>query len=379
MHTAPQTLSSRTATSISSIPPTFTMTEEVKDKPTSTDLGDEAAVNGAVADGNNAADAEAAADAAVEDTEGDVSPDQKVVAKFLVSNAAAGSVIGKAGSNIGEFQLQSSARIQLSRANEYFPGTSDRIMLISGSVGQVLTALHLVLAKMSSEKAVQETMLSRDGASQELRLLVPASLCGSIIGKGGATIRQFAEDSKAAIGLSPQDRMPPGVMDRTVRITGQDVEQLMRAVALILTKLAQNPNYSRFTSTSVSYGSYAPGGYPGASSSPSGGYGGARGGPPGGANSAGPGPEVFENGPQGEAVVAVPDRAVGAIIGKGGDVINQIKNVVGVRIRVSGRDEYIEGTKDRSVTITGPEEAVKIAEQLVRKKMETALSSSTER
>ncbi len=36
-----------------------------------------------------------------------------------------------------EFQMQSSARIQLSRANEYFPGTSDRIMLISGSVGQV--------------------------------------------------------------------------------------------------------------------------------------------------------------------------------------------------------------------------------------------------
>lgn len=29
-HTAPQTLSSRTATSISSIPPTFTMTEEVR-------------------------------------------------------------------------------------------------------------------------------------------------------------------------------------------------------------------------------------------------------------------------------------------------------------------------------------------------------------
>ena len=33
---------------------------------------------------------------------------------------------------------------------------------------------------------------------------MPAALCGSIIGKGGATIRQFAEDSKAAIGLSPQ-------------------------------------------------------------------------------------------------------------------------------------------------------------------------------
>ena len=46
--------------------------------------------------------------------------------------------------------------------------------------------------------------MCRDGVSQELRLLVPAALCGSIIGKGGATIRSFSEDSKAQIGLSPQ-------------------------------------------------------------------------------------------------------------------------------------------------------------------------------
>lgn len=59
--------------------------------------------------------------------------------------------------------------------------------------------------------------------------------------------------------LRPQDRMPPGVQDRTVRITGADLEQLMRATALILTKLSQNPNYSRFTSTSVSYGGYSAG------------------------------------------------------------------------------------------------------------------------
>jgi RNA-binding protein Nova len=338
------------------------MSEEVADSLAKTELQDPEVP----AEGDDDAD-EAVADApAADDADGEATSDQKVVAKFLVSNAAAGSVIGKGGSNIAEFQTQSSARIQLSRANEYFPGTSDRVMLISGTVGQVLTALHLVLAKMSSEKAVQDTMMSRDGTQQELRLLVPAALCGSIIGKGGATIRQFAEDSKAAIGLSPQDRMPPGVADRTVRITGEDLEQLMRATALILTKLSQNPNYSRFTSTSVSYGGYGAGGY-------AGGYGGR------GAAAAGPPPEVFENGPQGEAVVAVPDRAVGAIIGKGGEVINQIKNVVGVRIRVSGRDEYIEGTRDRNVTISGPKEAVAIAEQLIRKKMDAALSGTPAR
>ena len=64
-----------------------------------------------------------------------------------------------------EFQTQSEARIQLSRTNEYFPGTSERIMMISGTVNQVLTALHLVLAKMNSEKTVQETMLARCGGT----------------------------------------------------------------------------------------------------------------------------------------------------------------------------------------------------------------------
>ena len=44
--------------------------------------------------------APAAQEAAAAAQESEPSPDQKVVAKFLVSNAAAGSVIGKAGSNI---------------------------------------------------------------------------------------------------------------------------------------------------------------------------------------------------------------------------------------------------------------------------------------
>lgn len=138
------------------------------------------------------------ADAHGGDADAEAPSDQKVVAKFLVSNAAAGSVIGKGGSNIAggdagrlcsshavgtsmhvcwrthviwpgqltfewwpvcpvcmqhphngsilcaEFQTQSSARIQLSRANEFFPGTSDRVMLISGTVGQVSCRLLLL-------------------------------------------------------------------------------------------------------------------------------------------------------------------------------------------------------------------------------------------
>ena len=62
---------------------------------------------------------------------------------------------------------------------------------------------------MRAMQAVAETMMARDGKSPQLRLLVPTPLCGSIIGKGGATIRSFAEDSQAAITVSPQAKLSP--------------------------------------------------------------------------------------------------------------------------------------------------------------------------
>ncbi len=81
--------------------------------------------------------------------------EQKVIAKFLVSNALAGSIIGKGGANISELQSQSGARLQLSRASEFFPGTQERVMLASGNVNQVLTALHLVLTKIQGEQVTR--------------------------------------------------------------------------------------------------------------------------------------------------------------------------------------------------------------------------------
>ena len=150
-----------------------------------------------------------------------VAADRKVIAKFLISNAAAGSIIGKGGATISEFQEQSNARIQLSRNNEFFPGTADRVLSVSGPVNQVLTALHLIVGKVKSEDAVADSLLSRDGKSTQLRLLVPAALCGTLIGKAGATIKSFHEDSHAVIMVSPQDRQPAGVPDRIVKVTGK--------------------------------------------------------------------------------------------------------------------------------------------------------------
>ncbi|MBA0571186.1 hypothetical protein Golob_004770 [Gossypium lobatum] len=107
--------------------------------------------------------------------------------RFLVSNAAAGSVIGKGGSTITDFQSRSGARIQLSRNHEFFPGTSDRIIMVSGTVDEVLKVMELILAKLLNELNIEEN--DDVEPRTKVRLVVPNSSCGSIIGKGGATIK----------------------------------------------------------------------------------------------------------------------------------------------------------------------------------------------
>lgn len=98
--------------------------------------------------------------------------------RFLISNGNAGSVIGKGGATITEFQTQSGARIQLSRAREFFPGTTDRILLLSGSINSILTALHLLLSKIKSDNADAEP----DNTSTA-KIVVPNACCGAIIGE----------------------------------------------------------------------------------------------------------------------------------------------------------------------------------------------------
>lgn len=184
-----------------------------------------------------------------------LSSGQKMAVKFLTSNIAAGVIIGRCGSNITELQQHSGARIQLSRNNEFYPGSNERVMLISGTVKSVLTALYLILAKLASGKKLDvpngKMGPNRDLAPQ-LKLVMPSLVCGAIIGKGGETIRSFGEDSGASISVSPQDRMCRGTYDRIVSVMGS-LEQMLRAVALVVTKVAGDPKYINNISLSVNY------------------------------------------------------------------------------------------------------------------------------
>lgn len=56
--------------------------------------------------------------------------------------------------------------MQLSRASEFYPGSpegQDRILLVSGTVNQLLTALHLVLSKLKAEPGALRAVQVRAG------------------------------------------------------------------------------------------------------------------------------------------------------------------------------------------------------------------------
>lgn len=269
--------------------------------------------------------------------------------RFLVSNAAAGSVIGKGGSTITDFQSQSGARIQLSRNNEFFPGTSDRIIMISGGFNEILKATELVLSKLLSEIHAEEG--DDVDPRSKVRLVVPNSSCGAIIGKAGATIKSFIEDSQAGIKISPQDNNYIGLNDRLVTLTGSLDEQ-MRAIDLILAKLTEDSYYSQYMNTPFSYAAYGATNY--------------------GPNGSG---GKFHNNKEDRSnsvTIGVADEHIGVVVGRGGRNIMEISQVSGARIKISDRGDFMSGTSDRKVTIIGSQRAIRTAEGMIMQKVASA-------
>eukprot|EP00210_Caulerpa_lentillifera_P008234 g7861.t1 len=286
------------------------------------------------------------------------SGDQKAILKLLVANSVAGSIIGKGGATISEFQLSSQARIQLSRTGEYFPGTKERIAVISGTLHSVLTAVHLVLGKIKEEAEISEeedTPVTDEHGNLQVKLCIPVRLCGAVIGKGGSTVRSFMEDCKADIRIQGQDSLLPGVGERLVTVKGTS-SQIMRAFGLILSKLSEDPKYDEYAEQPMSpIGGQRSGSFTMASLS-------------------------HYVTPLANAncvtVLDVSNADTGAILGRRGKNIAEITQISGARVKVSDREDSTSAeSTGRKVTISGTLDCVHLALLLVCQKVGMSDSS----
>lgn len=62
-------------------------------------------------------------------------------------------------------------------------------------------------------------------------------------------------------------------------------------------------------------------------------------------------------------------HTVGAIIGRRGEIIVKVQQLLGVKIFVSSRSEQPTADSERTVTVTGPPDAVQLAEALLQQKL----------
>lgn len=165
--------------------------------------------------------------------------------KVLIPSAAAGAIIGKGGETIAEVQQKVGAKVKLSKANDFYPGTNERVCLISGSKDAVTDICAFVQEKVRekpdphSKPAIDFDNKITAERERQVKVIVPNSTAGMIIGKGGCTIQQIKETSGSFIQLSqkPSDTTLP---ERVVTVIGDDDSNKV-ALEMILNKVQEDP------------------------------------------------------------------------------------------------------------------------------------------
>ncbi|XP_027838796.1 poly(rC)-binding protein 3 isoform X2 [Aphis gossypii] len=136
--------------------------------------------------------------------------------RLIMQGKEVGSIIGKKGEIVKRFREESGAKINISDGS-----CPERIVTISGSTEAIYKAFSLICTKVEEFIEMQNgktgaTAIGKCGMT--LRLIVPASQCGSLIGKGGNKIKEIREATGAQIQVA-SDVLPQST-ERAVTLTG---------------------------------------------------------------------------------------------------------------------------------------------------------------
>ncbi|XP_047114148.1 RNA-binding protein Pasilla isoform X1 [Schistocerca piceifrons] len=170
--------------------------------------------------------------------------------KLLVPSTAAGAIIGKGGETIAQLQKDTGARVKMSKANDFYPATTERICLITGTVDAIMLVLIFIMEKirekpdLNAKQAIDfdsKTAAERDKQVnfQVVKILVPNSTAGMIIGKGGNYIKQIKEESGSYVQIS-QKAKDQTLQERCITVIG-DMESNKTACRMILVKIVEDP------------------------------------------------------------------------------------------------------------------------------------------
>ncbi|CAG8513224.1 5434_t:CDS:2 [Ambispora gerdemannii] len=287
---------------------------------------------------------------------------QTISLRALVTTKEAGVIIGKAGKNVSEIRDRSGAKVTIS---EMVQGAYERILTVTGPLDTVAKAFALVARKVLDENL--DAPSTPTSKSTTIRLLVPHSRMGPVIGKGGSKIKEIQEKSGARCLAS--EEMLPSSTERTISISGVP-DSIHIAVFHVGEELSRHTNdrggqitpyrpqprivYHQPAAVASNHPFYvgipAPPPPYGRDFLP---------GPPGPMNQPPPGSQAQQ--------IFIPNDMVGCIIGKGGSKINEIRHLSGSHIKIA---EPHGNTNERLVTITGTPESNQMALYLLYSRLE---------
>ncbi|NWX42576.1 PCBP4 protein, partial [Steatornis caripensis] len=124
---------------------------------------------------------------------------------------------------------QSSARITISEGS-----CPERITTITGSTDAVFRAVSMIAFKLEEDLGAGSDGGAAGRAPVTLRLVIPASQCGSLIGKAGAKIREIRESTGAQVQVAGD--LLPNSTERAVTVSGvpDTIIQCVRQICAVI-------------------------------------------------------------------------------------------------------------------------------------------------
>uniref|UniRef100_A0A3P8WM56 Poly(rC) binding protein 3 n=1 Tax=Cynoglossus semilaevis TaxID=244447 RepID=A0A3P8WM56_CYNSE len=154
--------------------------------------------------------------------------------RLLMHGKEVGSIIGKKGETVKKMREESGSRINISEGN-----CPERIVTITGHTDTIFKAFAMIAYKF--EEDIINSMSNSTATSKPpvtLRLIVPASQCGSLIGKGGSKIKEMRESTGAQVQVAGD--MLPNSTERAVTISGTP-EAIIQCVKQICVVMLESP------------------------------------------------------------------------------------------------------------------------------------------
>ncbi|XP_026080136.1 poly(rC)-binding protein 3-like isoform X3 [Carassius auratus] len=154
--------------------------------------------------------------------------------RLLMHGKEVGSIIGKKGETVKKMREESGARINISDGS-----SPERIVTITGHSEVIFKAFAMIAEKFEEDilaSMINSTVTSRPPVT--LRLVFPASQCGSLIGKGGSKIKEIRESTGAQVQVAGD--LLPDSTERAVTISGTP-HAITQCVKHICTVMLESP------------------------------------------------------------------------------------------------------------------------------------------